>query len=204
MPRLHKQTKMTEFEKQVTEENQYEPVSFTNIDSEDFGAETWSEHIEENNGGRQTERDVLYSKDNAMWAGKPYSVKAGETKSYPRFLATHLAKHLINKILGKQDPKTIRNIPERNALFTKIVSEPGQFQEQSPRLSEGDRVANMVEKMQGEVKKIEEKVEPFAELHNEVNIDMTRTELMKIAKDKGIKVETTDTKSNLIEKIKGA
>lgn len=194
---------MTEFENKVTAENEYEPVSFTNIDSEDFGSDTWEEHIEENNGGVHTEKDVLHSTDNAMWAGKPYSIKAGETKTYPRFLASHLAKHLITKILGKKDVKTLRNIPMRNELFEKIIGELGEFQEQLTRLAEGERVSQMVEKMQKEIKTVEEKVEPFAELHNEANEEMTRTELMKIAKDKGVTIKNTDTKSILIEKIKG-
>ena len=34
--------------------------------------------------------------------GEPYAIKHGETKTYPKFLAFHIAKHLSNRILGEE------------------------------------------------------------------------------------------------------
>ncbi len=34
--------------------------------------------------------------------GEPYTLAAGEEKSFPKFLAYHIAKHLSNKILGEE------------------------------------------------------------------------------------------------------
>jgi len=46
--------------------------------------------------------------------GNPYTVKAGETRFFPRFLALHGAKHLIDKILNEQDKKTsLDNLREK-------------------------------------------------------------------------------------------
>jgi hypothetical protein len=54
------------------EKNNLDVISFTNIDSKDF---------------------------EGMWGGVITVIKAGETKPFPRFLAYHYAKHLVNKIL---------------------------------------------------------------------------------------------------------
>ena len=54
------------------ETNYLDVVNFTNIDSQDY---------------------------EGMWGGEKTIIKAGETKPFPRFLANHYAKHLIDKIL---------------------------------------------------------------------------------------------------------
>jgi hypothetical protein len=53
-------------------------VNFTNVDNEPF---------------------------EGMWGGEITIIKAGETKQFPKFLAEHFCKHLVNKILirGGQD-----------------------------------------------------------------------------------------------------
>jgi len=38
--------------------------------------------------------------------GNPYTIKAGDTRFFPRFLAIHGAKHLVDKILNRQEKKT--------------------------------------------------------------------------------------------------
>jgi len=53
-------------------ENELTVVCFTNINDKDFVGQ---------------------------WDGVPYPIKAGETKQFPKFLAEHLAKHLVDRIL---------------------------------------------------------------------------------------------------------
>ena len=55
-----------------TERNSLDVINFTNVDSSDF---------------------------EGMWGGEVTVIKAGETRPFPRFLAYHYAKHLIDKIL---------------------------------------------------------------------------------------------------------
>ena len=57
-----------------TEKNSLDVINFTNIDISDY---------------------------EGMWGGEITIIKAGETKPFPRFLAYHYAKHLIDKILLK-------------------------------------------------------------------------------------------------------
>jgi hypothetical protein len=42
---------------------------------------------------------------NVRFNGEPYTVKAGEEKTFPSFLAFHFAKHLSDKILSKEVEK---------------------------------------------------------------------------------------------------
>jgi hypothetical protein len=53
-------------------------VNFTNIDNQDY---------------------------EGLWGGEITIIKAGQTKQFPKFLAEHYCKHLVNKILirGGQD-----------------------------------------------------------------------------------------------------
>lgn len=55
-----------------TEKNSLDVINLTNIDTSDF---------------------------EGMWGGEITIIKAGETKPFPRFLAYHYAKHLMDKIL---------------------------------------------------------------------------------------------------------
>jgi len=55
-----------------TERNSLDVINFTNIDNSDF---------------------------EGMWGGEVTVIRAGETRPFPRFLAYHYAKHLIDKIL---------------------------------------------------------------------------------------------------------
>lgn len=50
-------------------------VNFTNIDGEDY---------------------------EGMWGGEAVILKAGITKQFPKFLAEHYCKHLVNKMLIRQ------------------------------------------------------------------------------------------------------
>jgi hypothetical protein len=57
----------------------------------------------------------------------PYTIPAGAVKRYPRFLAEHAVKHLIDKILNKGKIKT-NNMKAREELASQIVLEVENLQ----------------------------------------------------------------------------
>ena len=75
----------------------------------------------------------------------PYTIKSGEIKRFPRFLAKHAVKHLIDKILTKREVR-ISNIVMRQQLAEKIIVEEESFQEK-PKVTEAERVQKEVEKL---------------------------------------------------------
>jgi hypothetical protein len=109
------------------EELDYSAVSFINIDGEDF---TWE------------------------WGGKPYTIKAGEIKYYPPFLANHLAKHLAYKMASG-------NMDKARGLMDKIVGtveSAGQ-----PVLTKGEEPDRKIAEAETKVNEPAQE-EPFAEL----------------------------------------
>ena len=86
---------------EITQKNHLEIVNFTNVDKEDF---------------------------EGMWGGEITIIKAGETKPFPRFLAQHFTKHLIDKILhrGNSDASD-GNL--RNSLEAKILGNTPEKEE---------------------------------------------------------------------------
>ena len=102
--------------------NNYDIITLQNIDSEDFVFE--------------------YAKSEG---NPPYNIPAGEVKRFPRFLAEHALKHLIDKILTKQKQK-INNQEARMELASQIVIDEETFQ--SPVVkSEAERQREMVEEL---------------------------------------------------------
>jgi len=75
----------------------YDIVSIQNIDDEDFTFE--------------------YDRSAGNY---PHTIAAGEVKRFPRFLAQHAVKHLIDKILNKKNERT-NNEVMRIALAEQIV-----------------------------------------------------------------------------------
>ena len=71
----------------------YDTINFTNIDSEDFVGK---------------------------WGGEEYLIKAGKTKEFPAFLADHLTKHLVNKILLKKGSQDYSDPTARKPLEDQI------------------------------------------------------------------------------------
>ena len=67
-----------------------------------------------------TDEDFVAS-DGAMYNSHPYEVKAGQVKYYPGFIAYHLTKHLIDKILIKSNPNALASDIERKKLADKIL-----------------------------------------------------------------------------------
>lgn len=75
----------------------------------------------------------------------PYVMKAGEISRYPRFLAEHALKKLIDKILDKQKVK-LNNEPARAELRERIFVEEEVFQH-TPQNSESEKLRKEVENL---------------------------------------------------------
>jgi len=70
-------------------------VNFTNIDNQDF---------------------------EGMWGGQIEIIKAGQTRQFPKFLAEHYCKHLVNKMLIRQN-QDWSAVNLREELEKKILGE---------------------------------------------------------------------------------
>ena len=86
----------------IDERDQYKIVTLKNIDSEDF----------------------TFSVDN-----QPYLLKAGELRNFPKFMARLAVKHLVDKILVKQDVegKKMANKALREEVASKIIVNEEDF-----------------------------------------------------------------------------
>lgn len=140
-------------------------VTLHNIDDEDF------------------EFEYNRSEGNA-----PYMIPAGETARYPKFLADHALKHLIDKILTKKDIKT-NNEPARMEVANQIV-----IGEESIR---GEPKLNEAEKLRREVD----------ELNKSSTLDaiLARRKAEKEAKpeEKPVEAKTTERPEDVTEKFEG-
>lgn len=72
--------------------------------------------------------NVVYDKE--LWA----TLEPGETRTFPRFLANHAVKHLIDRLINKQEPSskvqvTTGNISLRDEWAQKIVIEQEKIQQ---------------------------------------------------------------------------
>jgi len=100
----------------------YDVIAIQNIDTEDFTFE--------------------YGKSEGNY---PYTIPAGEVKRFPRFLAEHAVKHLIDKMLNKDDKRT-NDMPARQDLANRIVIDEEVFQ-QGPIKTEADVQREEVERL---------------------------------------------------------
>lgn len=98
----------------------HDVVTLHNIDSEDFTFEFDSSR-----------------------GNYPYTIKAGTVARFPRFLADHALKHLIDKLLNKQKIKT-NNEAARANLRDKIYVGEEVFQ-QGPQEGEAEQLKREVE-----------------------------------------------------------
>lgn len=115
------------------------------------------------------------------WNGEPYTIPAGETKSFPEFLAVHLAKHLADKIMiqgGRYEDKinqmtgrhTARSVgkPEKTELMNYLLDAEKQIDvveglEQAARKAAGGSTEVKVKKPETKAAKdVKEKVEKQA------------------------------------------
>src|SRR3990167_4719587 len=102
--------------------SEFDIISLHNIDSDDFVFEY------DKSGGNP-----------------PYLIPANTVRRYPRFLAEHALKHLIDKILTKKKMKT-NNDTERQDLASQIVVSEETFQS-GPIKTEAERTQEMVREM---------------------------------------------------------
>lgn len=143
----------------------FEAVPFTNITSEDF---TWS------------------------WDSKPYSIKAGETKYYPVFLAKHLAKHLIDREIIKKNEKMLRDPVTREDMENRILGEVIVKEEKKVQQD-----YDLTARVEAEVE------EEFVGLKEKTAQDLTAmkwTELRAYAAKKGV-FKTGMTKEEVLEAL---
>lgn len=145
----------------------FEAVALTNITGEDF---------------------------TGYWDSKPYTIKAGETRHYPAFLARHLAKHLAKRQLGKN----WRNKDRYNAFIESAITSLDLPEEE---VHEEDEVAAQINEIEEQVKSVEEEVEPFAELHEEPSMDWLKDDLLEFAEQKDISVHAGLTKAEILERL---
>jgi len=88
------------------------------------------------------DEDFIFEFDRSR-GNYPYTIKAGAVARFPRFLADHALKHLIDKLLNKQHIKT-NNEAARANLRDKIFVGEEVFQ-QGPQESEAERLKQEVE-----------------------------------------------------------
>ena len=100
----------------------YDVVALQNIDDEDFVFE--------------------YDRSRGNY---PYMIPAGQIKRFPRFLAEHALKHLIDKILTKRKEKT-SNGNLRQALASEIVINEEVFQKPVVE-NEADKMRKEIDRM---------------------------------------------------------
>lgn len=100
--------------------SQHDIITLRNIDEEDFNFE--------------------YDRSRGNY---PYVIKAGGVARYPRFLADHAMKKLIDKILDRQKIK-LNNEPARAELRERIFVEEEVFQ-QVPQQTEADKLRRDVD-----------------------------------------------------------
>jgi len=98
----------------------YDTVAIKNIDDEDFIFEYGRSEV-----------------------NHPYVIPAGQIKRFPRFLAEHAVKHLIDKLLNKRKERT-NNPVLRQSLAEEIVIAEEVLQ-QPPVKSEADILKERVE-----------------------------------------------------------
>lgn len=104
---------------------EYDIIAIQNIDDEDFV--------------------FVYNKSEGNY---PNVIPAGEVKRFPRFLARHAIKHLIDKILNKRKERT-NNQPARDALAEQIVIDEEVIQ-QPPKKSDVDELQENIENLNRE------------------------------------------------------
>jgi len=89
-----------------------------------------------------TDEDFVFEHDRSK-GNYPYIIPAGQVKRFPRFLAEHAVKHLIDKILNDRKERT-NNEPLRHALAEQIVIAEEVLQ-QPPVKTEADVLKEKVD-----------------------------------------------------------
>ena len=159
------------------------------------------------------------------WNKMPFSVDAGSVKRFPRYLADHFAKHLIDHILQKQEDEgkgmmLTRDERKRNALKEQIFADVEQTFEADVRSSaqvEAQKIdalnEDFLRKAQSALPSIPtESEEPEETEADEVDMPpppenystWTRPDLFREAKERGLKVKFTAKNAEIIQALKEA
>jgi len=117
----------------------------------------------------------------------PYTIKTGEIKRFPRYIARHAVKHLIDAILISRKIKT-NNQVARDNLASQIVIDEEVFGQ--------DRVETEAEKLQKELDKLN--------APSDLELVLARSRIAEKAKEPVKPQETIGTKPHMEEKPKVA
>jgi hypothetical protein len=121
----------------IAKQEQGNPSPFSQIDNHIFN-HTWNT------------KDFF----EVRWDGRPHRIKPGQQRFFPRYLADHFAKNLIDFILIKREEKEkltglVKNRLERKKLYDQIIVDTAQYYNGDPLggASEGLRVERQVQEM---------------------------------------------------------
>lgn len=100
---------------------------------------------------------------------EPYVLKAGEERTLPNFVAEHLAKHLVDRVLQARGIRdTLRDTPLRRSLFAQILPELSKINPEVKKLDKDEELKLLKEQIEkqnaligslgGKVKELEEEV----------------------------------------------
>lgn len=86
------------------------------------------------------------------WDGRPHRIKSGQTRQFPRYLAEHFARYLIDFILTEREEKEklknlVSNKIEREKLYNEIILEVTSYFHGDDYQSEGQFVEQQVEQL---------------------------------------------------------
>jgi len=162
---------------QANKSSQYDIVSLQNIDSEDF-----------------------YFEYDRSAGNSPYMIPAGEIKRFPRFLAEHALKHLIDKILTKRKART-NNESARVELASQIVIDQEIFKQANVKteaevLNDQITEINKPSDLDNVLAKAKEKAKQEAKKEPEVIVTTTTDSTEKF---EGLAVEPTPGTTTTIE-----
>jgi len=134
-----------------------------------------------------------------MWDREKFSVKPGQTRRFPGYIARMFVKHLTDHMLNKEDPKGeknyLRNQTKRQELYNKIIVDIESLRKE-PELTEGQKATKQVEELN-----IEEKVEESVSEPEKVQ-EPSIQELRNACKKQNIEYKVTESKKDLIKKLK--
>lgn len=102
---------------------QYDIVTIKNIDTEDFE----------------------FSYNRSAPGSRTYTIKAGETANYPRFLADHAVSHLIDQVLTAKKIRTNDKMMRIKYAQKIVISEQIIIPEAQP--TEGERLSKQVDEL---------------------------------------------------------
>jgi len=103
------------------------------------------------------DEDFVFEYD-ARSGNPPYVIPAGEVKRFPKFLAKHAIKHLVDKIMIKNNQR-ISNQEARRDLMEQIIVGEESFQPE-PEKSEAEKTKEVVDRVNApsEVDRILDKI----------------------------------------------